>query len=413
MISRIEALRFRSLRDVGQDLGRFHVLLGPNGAGKSTFLDVPAFLSALLTHGLDDAVALWTENPLDLLWKGEGDSFELAIEAMLPEEIAKRTEPHSIIRYEIEVQVLPEVAIRHERVLFVAPRTPVKGQLDFFPRSSKPRATLLLPKTRGGQKSIVNKAAGGNDIFYSEAKSKGWSRAYKLGSRKSAFGNLPEDEIHYPGATWLKGLLANGVTKIALNGQKLRESSPPGASRTYSPDGSSLPWMIWRLEQDKKRISKLKDWIEHVRTAIPDIQSIRTVLRRDDRHRYLVLKYRGGLEIPSWMVSDGTLRLLALTLLAYQPDVRGSYLIEEPENGIHPHAVETVIQSLSSVYDAQIMLASHSPVVLGLVEPGDVLCFAKNRAGATDVVRGSEHPRLRDWKREANLGSLFAAGILG
>ena len=102
-----------------------------------------------------------------------------------------------------------------------------------------------------------------------------------------------------------------------------------------------------------------------------------------------------------------------MTLPAYLPDFQGIYLIEEPENGIHPKAVETVFQSLSSVYDAQILLASHSPVILSIAEPEQVLCFAKTEAGATDIVLGSEHPQLRDWKGETNLGTLFAAGVLG
>jgi predicted ATPase len=107
------------------------------------------------------------------------------------------------------------------------------------------------------------------------------------------------------------------------------------------------------------------------------------------------------------------LRLLALTIPAYLPDFQGVYLIEEPENGIHPSAVETVYRSLSSVYDAQILLATHSPVILSLAGAEDILCFAKTEAGATDVVRGSHHPALRDWKGTPNLGLLFGSGILG
>ena len=107
------------------------------------------------------------------------------------------------------------------------------------------------------------------------------------------------------------------------------------------------------------------------------------------------------------------LRLLALTLSAYVPGLKGVVLIEEPENGIHPRAVETVFQSLSSVYDSQILLATHSPVVLGVAEPEQVLCFSKTEGGATDIVLGSEHPQLRDWQRETDLGTLFAAGVLG
>jgi len=117
------------------------------------------------------------------------------------------------------------------------------------------------------------------------------------------------------------------------------------------------------------------------------------------KHRYLMLRCREGLEVPSWMASDGTLRLLALTLPAYLPDLTGVYLIEEPENGIHPKAVDTAYQSLSSVYGAQVLLATHSPVILSMVEAEKVLCFAKTPTGETDIVRGIDHPhQKRPWK---------------
>jgi len=137
------------------------------------------------------------------------------------------------------------------------------------------------------------------------------------------------------------------------------------------------------------------------------------VEREEDRHRYLVLDYDTGLQAPSWLVSDGTLRLLALTILAYVPGLEGIYLVEEPENGIHPRAVETVLQSLSSVYGAQVLLATHSPVILSVTAPELVLCFARTEAGETDIVRGSEHPALRNWRHETDLGTLFASGVLG
>ena len=139
---------------------------------------------------------------------------------------------------------------------------------------------------------------------------------------------------------------------------------------------------------------------------------MRTVERPEDRHRYLVIEYANGLAASSWVVSDGTLRLLALTLLAYIPDPQGVYLVEEPENGVHPRAIETVYQSLSSVYGAQVLCASHSPVILSLAQPRDLLCFAKDETGATDIVLGDQHPRLREWKGSLDLGTLFAAGVL-
>ena len=88
------------------------------------------------------------------------------------------------------------------------------------------------------------------------------------------------------------------------------------------------------------------------------------------------------------------------------------YLIEEPENGIQSRAVETMYQSLSNVYGAQVLLATHSPVIFSLVEPEHLLCFAKTADGATDIVLGSRAPSLHDWRGETNLATLFAAGVL-
>ena len=131
------------------------------------------------------------------------------------------------------------------------------------------------------------------------------------------------------------------------------------------------------------------------------------------RHRYLRLSYGTRLQAPSWTVSDGTLRLLALTLVPYLDIPDRIFLIEEPENGIHPQAVETIFQALSNTSDCQILCATHSPVFLSLAVPRQILCFARTDEGATDIVSGELHPRLAQWKRETDLGTIFAAGLLG
>lgn len=142
-----------------------------------------------------------------------------------------------------------------------------------------------------------------------------------------------------------------------------------------------------------------------MRTALPDIRDVISVEREDDRHRYLVVEYSNGARVPSWLVSDGTLRLLALTIPAYLPEIAGTFLIEEPENGIHPGAIETVLQSLSSIYGGQVLIATHSPVALNVLDVAEVLCFAKDEQGATDVVSGDRHPALLEWAvRGAGVG---------
>ena len=123
--------------------------------------------------------------------------------------------------------------------------------------------------------------------------------------------------------------------------------------------------------------------------------------------------YKDVAEIPSWVASDGSLRLLALTLPAYLPQATGVLLIEEPENGIHPLGIETVFKSLSSMYEAQVLVATHSPSILGLADIENILCFSRALDGSTKIVSGSKHPALKEWRGETDLGTLFAGGILG
>ena len=198
---------------------------------------------------------------------------------------------------------------------------------------------------------------------------------------------------------------------IDLQSDALRQPSRPGQGDIYAKNGSNLPWLIGILEEEAPE--RYRSWIEHLQQALPDVAGVRVVERPEDRYRYLLLRYQNGLEAPSWMLSDGTLHLLALTLIAYLPPEGASFLIEEPETSIHPLNIEVVMQSLSSVYDGQALVATHSPAVLALVEPADVLVFSRDCEGGTRVIRGDEHPGLRDWRGQPNLSVLYASGVLG
>jgi hypothetical protein len=261
-------------------------------------------------------------------------------------------------------------------------------------------------KTPKGWRKVVTKTGeSGNDYFMSETS--GWNNPFRLGPDKSALANLPEDEERFPVATWFKRLLMERIQRVVLSSEAMRKPSPPGLPAGLQPDGSNLPWIVAGLDESTRR-----EWVDHLRTSLPDLEGIDTIERPEDKHRYLILKYGGGLEAPSWLVSDGTLRLLALTLLAYVPNLSGIYLVEEPENGIHPRAVETVFEALSQVYDAQILCATHSPLLVGRASLNQLLCFARSHESSTAVVRGSEHPRLKEWRGEVDLGTYFASGVL-
>jgi predicted ATPase len=418
MFTLVEALKYRCLRDVRRPLGPFHVLVGPNASGKTTFLDVIHFLGDLIADGLDAAILRRAYQFQELVWAQSGDAFELAVEVRIPESQRRllNGQTHDGFRYEVALGLddkgVPVIVRETGRLRTAGAADDGEPQRSLFPAAGPLRETVFLPKSKQGR-FVFSKRPNQDDNYYPEStETGGWVPAFKLGPRRSTLANLPEDESRFPVATWFKQLLQDSVQELTLHSSAMRRGSPPllrGA--VFQPDGSNLPWVVESLRASAPE--RFQDWVAHVRTALPDIAGIGTLERPEDKHRYLVVDYREGIRVPSWLLSDGTLRLLALTLLAYLPGFTGVYLIEEPENGIHPRAMETVFQSLSSVYSAQILLATHSPVILSAVEVDKVLCFARTADGATDIIQGDQHPALRDWKREENLGVLFAAGVLG
>ncbi len=348
------------------------------------------------------------------------------MEAAVPSELRKRltrngddASLYEEVRYEVAIGLgdSDTLTILGETLWLTpgdrpASHQPGPKQLSFFPQEPEPPEYVALPESHhapsGWRRVVSKKASSGNDYFQAETTK--WNNLFRFGAQKLALANLPEDEDRFPVGTWFKSLLAEGTQRIVLDSRAMREPAPTGSGTAFLPDGSNLPRVIEALRQDKERFGR---WIAHIQTALPDIDTIDVRERPEDRRRYLVVTYHSGQELPSWAVSDGTLRLLALTLLAYAPIAGSLVLVEEPENGIHPQAVETVFQSLSSARDRQILCASHSPVVLSMAEPPQILCFATTPEGATDIVRGDHHPRLRDWQGEVDLGTLFGAGVLG
>jgi predicted ATPase len=287
-------------------MGPLQLLVGPNASGKSTFLDVIRFLGQVVSDGLDAAIQSRTSNLKDLIWQGERDRFELAVELTIQGRLrALLQQPsYDTCRYEIAVGVDPNTAeniILSERVLLKMGRTAEPVQKSLFPDILPPPQTILTPARGRGIKSVVNKVQGGNDNFYDET-GKGWDHAFKLGPRESALGNLPEDESKFPTSTWLKRVLSDGIESLVLNSSLMRRPSPPGQPTGLRPDGSNLPWAVETLrEQDENLFNQ---WIAHIRIALPDIKTIQTTERRGDNIAIWRLSTRLGRRFPlGWFLT--------------------------------------------------------------------------------------------------------------
>lgn len=389
MITLIEARNFRCLKHISVPMGKFHVLVGPNASGKSAFLDILPFLRDFINEGLEIAVKKRMDNFLDLVWGrgNNGDSFEMALEVSIPDK------PYiSILRYEtlFKYDTFQNKFLIEKEKTYWKPNSQLPSKADGIVLNS-PSFIKISPL----------------DYELRQGKSSGTYQTMEAYAHYSGYKLVLDRDLE-PSFLWFKKLF-NAIHVLDLQNKTIKKPCEPATGIELKTDGSNLAWVVEDFK--KKNPDHFKEWLKHLQTALPYLQDVRAFVRPEDRHCFLMLKYEGGLELPSWIVSDGTLRLLALTLPVYLPNTKGVYLFEEPENGIHPQAIQTVIDSLKSFYDGQVMVTTHSPLVLSLVEPEEIICFSHKPETGTKIITGGKHPVLKEWKRETSLGVLFASGI--
>ena len=419
MITRIEAKRYRSLKNVGIDLPQYAILVGANGAGKTTFLDIPRLIGDCLRQRNISSAFLQRQDERsprcsvlsELVFKSEGSEFVLALEAALPKTVVKKLVKELPPSMQDKKERHPKT-IRYELLLKVSSGKGI--------RVKKEHLFLLppeLPANRKGAKlrwddeyQTIIQRTNGEAHFRLETESHREVSLPVTTDRLALEQALYAPEELFPTATWFCELLIQDYLFYQPDLAALQVASPPGLPDTLRPDASNLPFVALRLQQHDK--SRFKLWEDHVKTALPNIEKIELKEREEDHHTYCHIHYKGGYAITSSSLSEGTLRLLALTLLPYIDNLPAIVFLEEPENGIHPQAIETVLQSLSSAYESQVLIGSHSPVVLANSELDQILCCRLSDDGATTIVTGRDHPQLKNWKGAIDLGMLFATGVM-
>lgn len=419
MISRIESFKYRCFDHLDIKMANYHVLAGPNGSGKTTLLDIPGLLGDMLRRGVAPA---FLEAPLtsgiarsqslqELVFQKLGDYFAFAVEFQLPEsvqiELLNRTpastqndeRKHPIgLRYEVGFEVFNYVEL-HVRNEF----------LSITPRGMAESGWGIGGKRPQTWRSIIQRELGEPATLAPEYQGRK-KYVLKLEPQKLALANVPRDAEQFPATVWLRDFLEREVLFYQPTWAKLRQACPPGQPATLRADAINLPWLVLNLK--RQNLDSFKFWVDHVKVALPNLLGINALEREEDHHAYLKLEYESGYSVTSSGLSDGTLHILALTIVPYLNKPPGLVVLEEPENGIYPKAIELVLQSLSSVENSQVWLATHSPIVLANTKLESLIVMRCAKDGNVEAIPGTEHPRLKHWQAAIDLGSLFAAGVL-
>lgn len=111
-------------------------------------------------------------------------------------------------------------------------------------------------------------------------------------------------------------------------------------------------------------------------------------------------------------LSDGTLRFICLATLLLQPELPSTIIIDEPELGLHPYAINVLASLLRSASTrTQLILATQSVTLIDLLELEDLIVV--ERRDGQSVFRRLASAEFAQWMEEYSLGELWMKNVLG
>lgn len=387
----LEVENFRSLRRVKLPLGPLNVLVGANGAGKTNILEVFRFLADVIRTDLQPALDLRGGFDEIAFWGGD--------------------KPPTSIR----------INLKANWTKYSSPNAPDEYSLQIEKRSGKPLSRLekfQFKRTQGrgrritisGQKVSVVQI--GKDRAESPEHSIGIQR---LSSGLSTLPRLADNEGGTEVAIVARRLASFRVFDVNVRSARLPSRFPRGTV-TLDDDAANMAafLLMLRSQYDGAFQSLVDDAVE----VLPQLTGIDFEFPSGPSHEVIVVLHERGLRRPTQLAdaSYGTIRLLGLLSLLHDPNPPALTCIEEIDHGLHPQALELLVQRLREASRrTQFLIATHSPALADRLHPEE-LVVCERRDDGSSAIPAISHEQIRDIvaaSEDMPLGELWFSGALG
>lgn len=208
---------------------------------------------------------------------------------------------------------------------------------------------------------------------------------------------------------------------------RMRDYSFP-SDKNLQGDGanlSSVLFSLWGLDTDATN----EPFKAHRQAILSFIQSLP---EQDIASLSFLTEPRGGIllqleetfggesrQYDASLLSDGTLRVLAIAAAMLSAQEGSLVVIEEIDNGVHPSRAKHLlqqIQSIASRRNLRVLLSTHNPAMLDALPdsavPDVVFCYRHSEDGASRLVRLAEVPDYPELIAQGTLGHLMTSGTL-
>lgn len=378
MLKSFTIKNFKSFREATLPLAPLTLLIGANASGKSNAIEAMQLLS-WLTSG----------KPLsDLLY------------AVREQEISLRGGFSDLSSGEGEVSLGCEVTEHTERI-----------PLSF---------TISFRVTEQGIAITAERACLGTQILY-DSKEKSPSRGSQEVQGRIFEEILENLRQQHSGAISEIIPLAYALSSMLFldpDPRRMREYSFIQEKR-LKRDGSALSSVLHHLTEEEGQKARILDIIRSLpEQDISDITYLKT-----QRGEVMVQLHEtfGGKAVPreAALLSDGTLRVLAVAAALLSAREGSVIVVEEIDNGVHPSRAESLlrnIQKIAQERDLRVLLTAHNPALLDALPleavPDTVACYRDPKEGDSRLIRLEDLESYPELVAQGPLGSLVTRGVL-
>ncbi len=363
----VRVRNFKAIVDSGVvKLGPLSVFIGYNGAGKSSLIEALETYQAIVRDGLDAAMQHWfgIEHARH---KGQ-------------ETRGRQGRQVSPIGFTLTIGTSPRKA---SRVTMSVDNAPAFNEIFICDEAIRlPDGTLLQRDSTGA----------------------GVGKGQSLLNRPPAgFRDLAETVLRWQ-------FLTLSPERMGLPVPQQRT----GGGVSLAGDGSNIADFLLDLRrQDQNAFDGIVETMAYVLPYAKDIAPSLTS-SEIERKAWLQLT-ESDFKVPGWMLSAGTLRLLALLALLRHPKPPPLILIEEIENGLDPRSMHLVVDEIRNAVlggVTQVILTTHSPYLLDLLTLEHLVLVERDRNGAPRFRRPADDVSLAAWADKFSPGKLYTMGNL-
>lgn len=312
----------------------------------------------------------------------------------------------------------------------------VEGRLQAFTRKSGGANSLMYFGTKtspnievdinfGPNSYYLKLAATADDSLYFEEEyctfqGMGYSRPYSEGllnrNRAESGLTLETSRMHPVSKTALESITSWKLYHFHDTSESapIKKSGPINDNDRFKPDASNLAAYLYLLQQ--KYPEDFSNITETVRMIAPFFHSF--ILRPSPLNTetiQLEWRHRNSENyFDASSLSDGTLRFICLTTLLLQPVLKlpKTILMDEPELGLHPAAIQLLASLLKSTSTrTQIIVSTQSVSLLNQMSPESIIVVDRDEEQST--FRRLTNEELEAWIEDYGLGDMWEKNIIG